>query len=161
MRHPQESQACHDGLYHAREHRHAQQANHARERVQAEDAGTTKQRVAWWSVLALLRALASSPVAASATLRKRAANVTALTAEEADELGRESDAPVDGWIDVGALDGDGNPLFVEKRRIVRESTTFVFVVDRKPARAGIDPFNKLIDRKPKDNTMPVTIAPPG
>jgi hypothetical protein len=29
------------------------------------------------------------------------------------------------------------------------------VVDGRPARAGIDPDNKLIDRKPTDNMVPV------
>jgi hypothetical protein len=28
----------------------------------------------------------------------------------------------------------------------------------KPARAGIDPFNKLIDRRPEDNTIPVDLG---
>ena len=79
----------------------------------------------------------------------------------ADELGRESDAPVDDWIDVGVLDDEGAPLALAKRRIDREASTHAFVVDRRPARAGIDPFNKLIDRKPKDNTVAVTIEPSG
>lgn len=79
----------------------------------------------------------------------------------ADELGRESDAPVDDWIDVGVLDDEGAPLALTKRRIDRETSTHAFVVDRRPARAGIDPLNKLIDRKPKDNTVPVTIEPSG
>ena len=56
------------------------------------------------------------------------------------------------------LDADGNALAIEKRHIVAPGTKLTFVVDRKPARAGIDPFNKLIDRRPKDNTMPVTIV---
>ncbi len=77
----------------------------------------------------------------------------------ADELGRESEAPLDDWIDVGVLDADGNALAIEKRHIVAPSTKLGFVVDRKPARAGIDPFNKLIDRRPKDNTIPVAIEP--
>lgn len=85
----------------------AQVLDYARERVQAEDAGTTKQRVAWWSVLALLRALASSPVAASATLRKRAANVSALTIEEADELGRAT--VLDAADDESREDVDSTP----------------------------------------------------
>jgi superfamily II DNA or RNA helicase len=46
------------------------------------------QRVRWWSVLALLRALASSPAAAAATLRTRASAAEALSVSEADELGR-------------------------------------------------------------------------
>ena len=41
-----------------------------------------------WAALALLRALASSPKAAAATLRNRANAVGAVTIEEADELGR-------------------------------------------------------------------------
>ena len=45
-------------------------------------------RVRWWSVLALLRALASSPRAAAATLRTRAANAEAADVAEADALGR-------------------------------------------------------------------------
>ncbi len=46
------------------------------------------QRVRWWSALALLRSLASSPAAAIATLRNRAAVAESETAEEADEIGR-------------------------------------------------------------------------
>jgi aminopeptidase N len=77
----------------------------------------------------------------------------------ADELGKETDAPLDDLIDVGVLDADGKAIALEKKRIDRESASFAFTVDRKPARAGIDPFNKLIDRRPKDNTVPVTIVP--
>src|SRR5207244_2356064 len=50
--------------------------------------GQVRQRVRYWSALALLRALASSPKAAAATLRTRARTVQAETAEEADRLGR-------------------------------------------------------------------------
>lgn len=30
-------------------------------------------------------------------------------------------------------------------------------VDRTPAKAGIDPLNKLIDRRPQDNTVAVSL----
>ncbi|WP_341925233.1 helicase-related protein [Nocardioides psychrotolerans] len=59
----------------------------ARDQVK-QDIGSAKGRVRWWSVLALLRALASSPRAAEATLRTRAANSEATTIAEADNLGR-------------------------------------------------------------------------
>lgn len=59
---------------------------YAREIV-TDPAGSHRQRVQWWSVLALLRALASSPAAASATLRARAAVADTNTAAEADNLG--------------------------------------------------------------------------
>ncbi len=49
-----------------------------------------RQRVQWWSVLALLRALASSPAAAAATLRTRAATLDTETTEEADAIGRRA-----------------------------------------------------------------------
>jgi superfamily II DNA or RNA helicase len=49
-----------------------------------------RQRVQWWSVLALLRALASSPAAAAATLRTRAATLDTETTEEANAIGRRA-----------------------------------------------------------------------
>ncbi len=63
---------------------------YARETVK--DTGETQfhQRVKWWSALALLRSLASSPMAAASTLRNRAATIEAETVEEADEIGRRT-----------------------------------------------------------------------
>jgi aminopeptidase N len=76
---------------------------------------------------------------------------------KADELGKESDAPLDDWIDIGVLDADGAPLYREKQHITADKATFKAIVAGKPARAGIDPFNLLIDRKPKDNTVAVEV----
>jgi superfamily II DNA or RNA helicase len=61
-------------------------------KVVAETARATKQRqrVRWWSVLALLRSMASSPPAAAATLRTRAANADTDSPEEADAIGCRS-----------------------------------------------------------------------
>ena len=47
-----------------------------------------RQRIRWWSALALLRSMASSPAAAAMTLRTRA--VGANTPEEADAAGRRA-----------------------------------------------------------------------
>jgi superfamily II DNA or RNA helicase len=63
---------------------------YARETVTESGVAKHRQRVQWWSALALLRALASSPAAAAATLRTRAATVNTDTVEEADELGRRT-----------------------------------------------------------------------
>jgi superfamily II DNA or RNA helicase len=49
--------------------------------------GTRQHRVRWWSALALLRALSSSPRAAETTLRTRAQVQDAASSEEADEIG--------------------------------------------------------------------------
>ncbi len=62
---------------------------YAREMVQTEDK-SYRQRVRWWAALGLLRALASSPRAAAATLRNRAAPADTETLQEADEVGRRT-----------------------------------------------------------------------
>jgi len=64
--------------------------DYARESVLDATGGQFHQRVRWWSALALLRSLASSPAAAAATLRNRAAPAEAENPEEADEIGRRT-----------------------------------------------------------------------
>ena len=63
---------------------------YARETVSDPTLGEFRQRVRWWSALALLRSIASSPAAAAATLRSRAASADTETPEEADEVGRRA-----------------------------------------------------------------------
>ncbi|MFD6095261.1 helicase-related protein [Nocardiopsis flavescens] len=61
---------------------------YAKERVEQGTAqGKREARVAWWSAIALLRSLVSSPRAAAKTLRTRSAAAAAQTPEEADQLG--------------------------------------------------------------------------
>jgi superfamily II DNA or RNA helicase len=63
---------------------------YARE-VVADKSGTKfHQRVRWWSAIALLRSIASSPSAAAATLRSRAACADAETDDEVDLIGRKT-----------------------------------------------------------------------
>jgi len=76
---------------------------YARETVQEPEGGMFRQRVRWWSALALLRSLASSPAAAAETLRNRAAGLEAETVEEADEIGRRTILdPIDDEAGEGA-----------------------------------------------------------
>lgn len=58
--------------------------------VQIDDGNKLHQRVRWWSALALLRSMASSPLAASETLRTRSAGAELDSPELVDELGQES-----------------------------------------------------------------------
>jgi len=101
--------------------------------------------------------------ATSATARKLADGRYEVTVDvvankrKADELGKETDVPLDDWIDIGVLDAAGVPLYREKKHITAEKTTFNVTVAGTPARAGIDPLNILIDRRPKDNTVAVDI----
>jgi len=80
---------------------------------------------------------------------------------KADELGKETEAPVNDWIDIGAFaspEGDkkyGKTLYRQRVKVSQQDNTFTFVVDEKPEKAGIDPFSLLIDREPKDNVKTV------
>lgn len=77
---------------------------------------------------------------------------------KADELGKETEAPVNDWMEIGAFakpEGDkkfGKTLYRKRVKISQKDNTFTFTVDEKPEKAGIDPFSLLIDREPKDNT---------
>jgi len=61
---------------------------YAKETVVAPEGRTHRQRVRWWSALALLRSLASSPAAAAETLRNRAGVADTASLEEAEQVGR-------------------------------------------------------------------------
>ena len=73
----------------------------------------------------------------------------------ADELGVENEIPIDDHIDIGVLDEDGNYLYLQKHRIDTSESEIIIQVDGRPAKAGIDPLNKLVDRKPRDNVISV------
>jgi superfamily II DNA or RNA helicase len=60
---------------------------YARALVRDPEGGAIRQRVRWWSALALLRSLASSPAAAVATLRSRT-SLDATTVADVDEVAR-------------------------------------------------------------------------
>ncbi|MBE2201996.1 MAG: DEAD/DEAH box helicase [Anaerolinea sp.] len=99
--------------------------DYARERVLDDSGSAQRQRVRWWSALALLRSLASSPAAAAATLRTRSGTVAAETAVAADEIGERAvldldDADASEFLDVapGAQEGDEQPDS-ERQRLLR------------------------------------------
>lgn len=77
----------------------------------------------------------------------------------ADSLGAETEAKMNDWVDIGVMarkkiDGhwQDKPLYMQKHRLQSGENTFEFIVDEKPEKAGIDPYNLLIDRNPSDNT---------
>jgi hypothetical protein len=67
----------------------------------------------------------------------------------------EQGMPLADYIEFGVDDGDGKPLLRERRLVQERMQTLNFVVDARPARAGIDPDHKLIDKKPSDNMVVV------
>ena len=73
----------------------------------------------------------------------------------ADTHGEEHTIPVNDWIDIGVQDRDGKYLYLQRQKIDREQQDFTITVDQPPAKAGIDPVDKLIDRNPDDNVIAV------
>ena len=90
---------------------------------------------------------------------------------EADSIGRAVQVPMDDFVEVGvfaaAEDGEelGEPLYLRKHRIHSGEQTITVTVPRAPARAGIDPYHRLIEWKREDNARDVVPGkgsdPPG
>lgn len=83
----------------------------------------------------------------------------------ADSLGNEKEAKMNDFVDVavftykkekGAAKGKEVPVYFEKKRLKTGRNKFEIFVKEKPSKAGIDPYNKLIDRTPDDNLKSVT-----
>lgn len=84
---------------------------------------------------------------------------------ESDGAGRETDLPLDDWIEVGVFTRDivadessETPLYLERRRITAPRGTITVTVDVEPYEVGFDPYNKLIDRVPDDNRKTVKLG---
>ncbi|CAN7283481.1 ABC transporter permease/M1 family aminopeptidase [Duganella sp. LjRoot269] len=75
----------------------------------------------------------------------------------ATDQGVEKDTALKDWIDIGIDDKDGNSLYRERKLIERKDNLYTVIVSGRPAKAGIDPDNKLIDRKPDDNLINVEL----
>jgi hypothetical protein len=78
----------------------------------------------------------------------------------ADSVGRESETPMNDLVEVGVFapgagDDLGAPLYLTRHRIRSGTQTIRITVPREPARAGIDPYRKLIDRDRGDNVVAV------
>jgi hypothetical protein len=74
---------------------------------------------------------------------------------KADGFGMEREVPLADWIDIGVFDAQKKPLYLAKHKIDKHETEFTLTVDGVPNTAGIDPWNKLVDRNPDDNTTHV------
>ncbi|HSK11873.1 MAG TPA: hypothetical protein VK907_01605, partial [Phnomibacter sp.] len=79
----------------------------------------------------------------------------------ADSTGKETVAPMNDYVNIGIFGAettnkDGrrqtNPLYLRKHKLTQGEHTIRVRVKGKPATAGIDPYNILIDRIPDDNT---------
>ena len=82
----------------------------------------------------------------------------------ADGTGKETDAVMDDWIDVGVFargssgkERDEKVLYLQRHRINSANPTLTVQVDELPSEVGFDPYNKLIDRLSSDNRRTVTL----
>ena len=76
------------------------------------------------------------------------------------EIGRPDRANL---IEIGIFDQDGEndkgmtklePIYLKKHWITPGQQEMEIIVDKLPVKAGIDPYNKLIDRISDDNLIP-------
>lgn len=83
---------------------------------------------------------------------------------EAAGKGEETEVALDDEIEIGVFarpkggkEKDETVLYLQRHRITETETTLELVVDGEPYDAGIDPYNKLIDRVSDDNRRRVTV----
>jgi ABC-2 type transport system permease protein len=81
----------------------------------------------------------------------------------ADSIGNETEVPMNDFVEIGVFaagEGDerGEQLYLQRHRIVSGQQTIRITVPRAPARAGVDPWRKLIDRDRYDNVVEVKAA---
>jgi ABC-2 type transport system permease protein len=78
---------------------------------------------------------------------------------KADGNGNETPVALDDYIEVGVFKGkkdEEQPLYLKKEKFTETQKTFEITVDEMPTRAGIDPYNKLVDRIADDNMIDVS-----
>jgi ABC-2 type transport system permease protein len=78
---------------------------------------------------------------------------------QADGNGVESPMKLADYIEIGVFKGkkdEEQPLYLKKEKLTSEHQTFTITVNEPPTRAGIDPYNKLIDRISDDNMIDVS-----
>jgi hypothetical protein len=73
-----------------------------------------------------------------------------------DGLGHETEVPMNDSIDIGVYDKAGKLIALEKRFSHSGENIFELEVNEEPAKGGIDPVNKLIDKVPDDNVVKAT-----
>lgn len=128
------------------------------------DGNSHRQRVRWWSALALMRSMSSSPAAAVATLRSRASVADTETVEEADEIGRhtvldlmdnDSNEGVDlvPGSDIEEEAGDEQKTRRRLLEMAREAEALKGAKDEKLQKAI-----KLVDSLIKDGYQPIVFC---
>lgn len=81
---------------------------------------------------------------------------------QADSVGKETALNYIDYIDIGVTGVDKNgkdkQLYLKKHKIKKGKSTIEIIVSEEPKKAGIDIYNKLIDKVPEDNSTAVLPA---
>jgi hypothetical protein len=84
----------------------------------------------------------------------------------ADSIGNQTPAVMDDLVEIGVFAGEplgpssGESLYLKQHRIHAGKQAIVITVPRQPARAGIDPHRKLIERERDDNVADIGTSRP-
>jgi aminopeptidase N len=84
----------------------------------------------------------------------------------ADSIGNQTRIAMDDLVEIGAFAGDasgispGEALYLKQHRIRTGKQAIVITVPRRPARAGIDPHRRLIEREREDNVGEIATPQP-
>ncbi len=73
----------------------------------------------------------------------------------ADSIGNQTEIPIRDYVDIGVLGEDGEELYLKKHKLTQNESDIEIMVDKKPVRAGIDPYVILIDRERDNNLVEV------
>lgn len=82
-----------------------------------------------------------------------------------DSVGKQTKVPIADYIDIGVFTEKKNQkfdkeLYLQRIKMDLPEKTFEIWVKEKPTSAGIDPYHKLIDRTPDNNTGKFGTKPP-
>jgi superfamily II DNA or RNA helicase len=128
------------------------------------EEGEHRRRVRWWSALALLRSIGSSPAAAAATLVNRATVADTETPEQADEVGRRTvmdlaDDDTSENVDV-APGGDFEPEEDDDARHRRKLREFAREAEKLRAKsdAKLEKAVELVEELVADGFRPIVFC---
>ncbi len=80
-------------------------------------------------------------------------NLTVSTHKfRADSIGNQTEIHIGDYVDIGVLGENGEELYLKKHKLTQNESPIEIIVDKKPVRAGIDPYLILIDRE-RDNNL--------
>ncbi len=140
--------------------------SYAKGSLSEHERGSRQQRIRKWSALGLLRALASSPAAAAATLRTRAFTSDAAGADDIDERGRRLVLDLDDAEEApdvvpgSRLDSPGAESAVARRlrQFAKQADEIASASTSKGADAKLDGLIEILSRLLADGFHPIVFC---